>query len=67
MTFLAGCAAIVDTSELEVADTVKIWTTLVSAFSRKVKLLPAQLITNHSQSLERSGVREAKKGGKKSP
>lgn len=65
--FLAGCAAIVDTSELELADTVKIWTTLVSAFSQKVKLLPAQLTTNHPQSLERSGVREAKKGGKKSP
>ena len=59
--FLAGCAAIVDNSELELADTIKIWTALlVSAFSWKVKLLTAQLITNHPQSLERSGVREAK-------
>ncbi|XP_010176619.2 actin-related protein 3B-like [Antrostomus carolinensis] len=58
--FLAGCAAIVDNKGVELADTVKIWTMLVaSTFSRKLKLLIAQLITNH-QNLERCGVQETK-------
>lgn len=58
--FLAGCAAIGDNGELDLADTIEIWTLLVSAFSQKFELLTTQLITNHPQSLERSGVREAK-------
>lgn len=39
--FLAECAAIVDNSELELADTIKIWTTLLSVFSWNVELLTA--------------------------
>jgi len=54
--FLAGHAAVVDNNELELADAVKIWTALVSAFSLKVKLFAAQVIMNHPQSLVRSGV-----------